>query len=196
MADFSGAQLAALLVSSSVLAALVSLAGNHLLAQLQFKRDYFKEIIFKRLNAYQQVDELIGILRATAYDDSGRIAHIVFLNQAVHDRATVLAATAVGLGLYLSEPFRESLLKLNFILLKLPHNAPKSEAFDIGAAHREALSELRQKLEYLVTVDLLELYKVRRFLKKKRQLANESSDRYLTSLPKHGAFTFPKPDQK
>ena len=57
MASFSAAQLVALVFSSSVLGALISLAGNHVLAQLQFKRDYFKEIIAKRLSAYQQIDE-------------------------------------------------------------------------------------------------------------------------------------------
>jgi len=96
----------ALLISSSVLAALVSIGGNHLLAQLQFKRDYFKQVIAKRLNAYQQVDELIGILRGTTYDDSGRVVHMLFLNRIVHDRATLLIAVGVGLGLYLSEEVR------------------------------------------------------------------------------------------
>jgi len=146
MAGFSGVQLAALLVSSSVLAALVSLAGNHLLAQLQFKRDYFREIVANRLSAYQQIDELIGILRMTTYDDSGRIAHVVFLNKAIYDRATLIAAAAVGLSLYVSEPIRENLSKIDFILLKLPHNASESEAFDVGVAEREVLSGIRQSL--------------------------------------------------
>jgi hypothetical protein len=190
MASFSAAQLVALVFSSSVLAALISLAGNHVLAQLQFKRDYFKEIIGKRLNAYQQVDELIGILRMTTYDDSGRIAHALFLNKAIYERATFIAAAAVGLSLYLSESIRDTLSKVNFILLKLPQNASEGEAFDIGVAERDALSELRQKLEHLVAADLLELYKVRRFLKTKRRLAGTPTRRFLAWLPKHGGFSF------
>ena len=192
MASFSAAQLVALVFSSSVLAALISLAGNHVLAQLQFKRDYFKEIIGKRLNAYQQVDELIGILRMTTYDDSGRIAHALFLNKAIYERATFIAAAAVGLSLYLSESIRDTLSKVNFILLKLPQNASESDAFDIGVAERDALSELRQKLEHLVAADLLELYKVRRFLKAKRRLAGTPIRRFIAWLPKHGGFSFDK----
>jgi hypothetical protein len=192
---FSGVQIAALLFSSSVLAALVSIGGNHLLAQLQFKRDYFKEIIAKRLRAYEQVDELIAMLRGTTYDDSSRIAHIVFLNKAIYDRATVLAATGVGLGLYLSEPIRETLSELNFILLKRPDNATEKQAFDVAAAHREQISALRQKMEYLVSADLLELYKVRRFLKQARKHAAKPTARFLAWLPKHGAFSFKNKEQ-
>ena|SRR5438132_6967114 len=192
MGGFSGAQLAALLISSSVLAALVSLAGNHLLAQLQFKREYFKEIIAKRLSAYEQIDELIGILRMTTYDDAGRIAHVVFLNKAIYDRATLIAAAAIGLSLYVSEPIRENLSKINLILLKLPHKASESEAFEIGVVEREVLSGIRQTLEYVVASDLLELHKVRRFLTAKRELASKPSGPFLAWLPKHGGFSFAK----
>lgn len=189
-ATFSAAQVATLLVSSSVLAAVVSIAGNHLLAQLQFKRDYFREIIAKRLRAYENVDELITILRGTTYDDTGRIAHVVFLNKALYDRATSLAATAGGFGLYVSQPIRDALMELNFTLLRVPEIASEAELFDIAASHRESVSALRQRLESIVTTDLLSLYKVRRFLKQMRRQTAKPAPPFVASLPKHGAFSF------
>src|SRR5579859_6544343 len=164
---FTGAEIAALLFSSSVLAALLSIAGNHLLAQHQFKRDYFKEIIAKRLRAYERVDELIGLLRGTTYDDANRVAHVVVVNKALRDHANTLMATGIGLGLYLSGTISSALSELNFILLKCPYDATEQQAFDVGAAHREQISAIRLRLEHSVSTDLLELYKVRQFLKKR-----------------------------
>lgn len=192
---FSGTEIAALLFSSSVLAALLSIGGNHLLAQLQFKRDYYKEIIAKRLRAYEQVDELIGTLRATTYDDGGRIAHVVFVNKAVHDGANLLAGTGGGLGMYVSEGLRETLSELNFLLLKRPDDATEQQAFEIGAAHREQISALRKRMEYLVSADLLELYKVRRFLKQTRSDAAKPPAWFVASLPRHGGFSFKDQNQ-
>jgi hypothetical protein len=182
-------QLFGLVLSSSVLAALISLAGQHLLAQLQFKRDYFRELIAKRLSAYQQLDEIIGILRGVTYDDSGRIAHIVFMNQAVWDRTMFLIAGATGLGLYISQAAHDCVSELNFVLLKLPHNAPEREAFDIANANREVMSDIRQRLEQIVASDLLTLYKIRAFLRQKHKSATKP-DMHLQMLPGHGAFSF------
>jgi hypothetical protein len=186
----TGTQIAALLFSSSVFAALLSTLGNHLLAQLQFKRDYYKEIIAKRLHAYEQVDELIGMLRITSYDAAGRIAHGVFINKEIHDRANVLAGTGGGLGLYLSKELYQAMSELNLLLLKRPDNASEKQAFEIGAAHREQISSLRTRMEHIETTDLQNLYKVRKFLKQiKKDTANPSNP-FLVHLPKHGAFSF------
>jgi hypothetical protein len=192
---FTLAELVALLISSSVLAALISIAGNQFLAQLQFKRDYYKEIIAKRLNAYQQIDELIGILRMTTYDDKGRIAHALFVNKHFYDRATMLSATAIALSLYLSEQICDSVSKINFSLLKLPGNATESQAFEIGVTQRKQISELRRKLEHQVGWDLLELHRVKRFLKAKRQHISKSKP-FLAWLPRHGGFSFGSREDK
>jgi hypothetical protein len=192
MGSFTTVQLFTLLVSSSVLAALISFAGNHILAQLQFRRDYFKEIIHKRLNAYEQVDELIGILRLTTYDESGRIAHVLFLNKAIYDRATFVAATAIGLSLYVSVSIRDMLSEISVILTKRPDNASDRDLFELGVLHREELANLRQKLEHLVASDLLKLDKVHRFLKAKEKLASKPSRWFVAWLPRHGGFSFPE----
>jgi len=189
MNDVGFAQLSALVLSNSVLAALLSISGNHLLAKLQFKRDYFKELIAKRLHAYQLVDEIVGILRWVTYDDAARIAHVVFMNAAVHERVNSLNATAVGLAMYLSEDVRASLSELNFLLLQLPDKATESEAFSITATHRDALLTVRLQLERAVAADLLTLYKVGRFLRSKRRSSTEPQ-KFPQVLPQHGAFSF------
>src|SRR5262249_19169189 len=139
MGGFTALQLLALLVSSSVLAALISFAGNHFLAQLQFKRDYFKLIIGKRLNAYEQVDELIAILRLTTFDYAGRIAHAALVDTAFYGRATQVLAAAIGLSLYLSAPIRDILSKISLILVKRPDNESERDAFELGVIHRTEL---------------------------------------------------------
>jgi hypothetical protein len=191
MGTFTAAQLFALLVSSSVLAALISFIGNHVLSRLQFRGDYFKQIIDRRLHAYEQVDELAGILRLTTYDDRGRIAHAALVNTEIYFKATVVLAAAIGLNLYVSEPIRDALSKISFILVKRPPDPSERDAFELGVTYREKLAELRETLERLVTNDLLHLYKVPRFLKAKRRLLSTPSRWFVAWLPKHGGFSFP-----
>jgi hypothetical protein len=51
-------------------------------------------------------------------------------------------------------------------------------------------------MEYLVSADLLELYKVRRFLKQARSDAAKPPTWFVAGLPKRGGFSFQKPEPK
>jgi hypothetical protein len=168
----------------------VSLAGNHLLAQLQFKRDYYKQVISKRLAAYEQVDEIIGILRGTTYDDRGRVVHMLFANDGIYMKASLSVGAAVAQGLYLSEEIREPVRQINLLLLQRPAQATERLGFAIGVEHRETLASLRVQLERCVANDLLSLHRVKRFLKSKCRIASAGDPGHLIFLPKHGAFAF------
>jgi hypothetical protein len=110
---------------------------------------------------------------------------------AIYLRATSVLAAAIGLNLYVSEPIRDALSEISFILVKRPSDPSERDAFELGVTHREKLAELRQTPERLVTDDLLDLYKVPRFLKAKRRLASTPSRWFVAWLPRHGGFSFP-----
>jgi len=72
-----------LILTSSVIAAIVSAIISAIvslkLKQIDYKNDYYKEIISKRLNAYQFLENQIAVLKSTVLDDSDRKPyHMIF----------------------------------------------------------------------------------------------------------------------
>ena len=180
------AQIVVLALSSSVLAAALSIAGNHVLATLQFRREYYKEIIKRRLAAYEALDHLIAQLRPLTYDNQGRLAHFVFA-AGQHANLEALAAfkSVLSHALYLSDELRADLVHLNVQLLGLPPDASEQQAFEVGASKYEELSAMRQHLETLAARDLVTLHKVRKFLKLRRKTLADEVQRELHMLPKN-----------
>jgi hypothetical protein len=180
------AQIIVLALSSSVLAAALSVAGSHVLAALQFRREYHKEIIRRRLTAYESVDRLVAKLRLVTYDNQGRLAHVVFAAGRQANLDALAAATDVlSEALYVSDEVRDALLKVNVELLGLSEDASAQEAFDVGVQKYEALSTMRQHLEALVARDLMTLHEIDRFLRLRQRSLSGEVQRQLHMLPKN-----------
>jgi hypothetical protein len=71
-----------LVLGSSVIAAIISgfisyLSAKHLL-QKEFKNLYFKELLSKRLEAYEHLERQISVLKGVATEENGTAIHQIF----------------------------------------------------------------------------------------------------------------------
>ena len=174
-----------LVLSSSLLAALLASLVNYLLASKEYTRDYYREVARRRLHAYEEVSLVIGMLRGAAYDENGQSSHIVFsqgldgvvqINQAI-------ASTIVN-GIWLDPATRDLLVELNRLLLHVPHSDDRHEVFTAGVQIYEEVGKLRERLEKSTARSLLKLHDIRRFLREKERAARGGGMLRLEMMPK------------
>jgi hypothetical protein len=181
----SAGEIIALVFTSSVLAAALSVVGNHLLAAAQFRRDYFKEVIRRRLSAYEAVDRLIAHLRVVTYDDRGRVAHLAFAGgRAFNSQTQATVLEVASNGLYVSDDIRQCAFDINLCLLEFRDADSEDSKFEAGVREYERLSALRQRLEAAVARDLQSIHAVKRFLKDREKVLVEQRSPLLVTLPR------------
>jgi hypothetical protein len=168
-----------------VLSALLSAGANSLLAAKQYKRDYHREIILRRLNAYEIVHGVIGMLRGASYDNSGRTAHLVFAGgPEFFHQIQVAISTAISHSIWLDPDVRDHLVSLNRLLLPIPFAGSQEEIFAAGSAIYEDVGRLREDLEGAALRSMEDLHQVELFLRLKKKQAASGREPRVQRLPK------------
>jgi len=66
------------ILSSSVIAAIISSFISIYNRKKDFENDFFKEVIHKRLQTYQFIESQIAVLISSVVDDDNKMYHLVF----------------------------------------------------------------------------------------------------------------------
>lgn len=162
------------IISSSVVATLLSTLLtwfiNHRIKKQEFKNEYYKILIKKRVSTYELLEKQISILKFTIMDEDQLSYHDVFsqgLNYFISSTNYVKLATENSL--WLNEKTSVKLSKLSHFLNRiLFRNPSESELREIGKKEYRNLAILRDELENLTRNDLLRLYDFKQISNKKK----------------------------
>ncbi len=171
-----------IILTSSVVSALISSLINSFfsfrLKNLDYKYTYYKEILSKRLNAYQFLETQVAVLKAIVLDEEdGRTYHMVF-NQSYDDFVEFQKNLylAMSYSLWINEKTVHSMQQLNDLFLHLNTELESgNDLQETGKIYYKQLSRARKELEISVRKDLLELHKLDKFL-------NEKSEYYVRQI--------------
>jgi hypothetical protein len=162
-------------VISGVLGALISgwltLRGK----RNDYADAYYKMVLERRLEAQNEVEGLITLLKVAVHDDTdGRLYHMLFSKD--DDRETVykLLYDVLSKALWLSDDLFQLTRELNILIFSQTNDVGLIE---FGKKHYKQIAELRTKMEILHARDMLSLHRIPEFLRKKKP-----SDTY-TPLP-------------
>jgi hypothetical protein len=150
------------IISSSVIATILSSLISLRLKKLDFKNEYFKIVIKKRLEAYEELEYIIAALKTSALDANDQKAyHVCFFSPDNFNNFSARLALVNAHNLWLNAEANEKLSQLNLIFnqLKFEFNISiESELILSGKKYYSKIAELRTQIENVTRRDILTLY--------------------------------------
>jgi hypothetical protein len=131
-----------------------------------YANEYFKLVLARRMQAYEEVERLINMLKTAVLDRDGRPYHMLFSKdddkQGVYDLLFAVMSKALWLSDELFELTRE------FNVLFYSHGDTNAGLIEFGKEHYKQVAELRTRMEKVHLRDMLVLHEVPLFLKSKK----------------------------
>jgi len=180
-------QLITIILSSSLLAAILTSLTSWFLQKDNYKRDYYKKILDKRLDAYSTVENIVGQLKIIVRLDSGHACPMFCaISKTDFDKFSISLASANYKSFWLSDKVGGKLTELNIYLLQEIDNHI-DENFDedkqlaqLGVQHRDKIQAYRNELTKLLYNDFSELHDIKNFIK-----GNRLPDTYILQPKSH-----------
>jgi hypothetical protein len=170
-----------LVISSSVLSAMLTGFVNLRIQNLNYKREYYKRLIERRIDAQEHILRLSNEIRVQVKLDGALCNRICATGEQHFESFSLLVASSVNISFWLSNQLSEILLDFNiFLLNEIAHEikgSKKSERdrclIDLGLIHHEKIREYRDKIDKQLTDDFADLVNVRSFVKSKHKLKDK-----------------------
>ena len=163
-----------LVLTSSLIASIISALISAIIAlrvkHIDYKNQYYREIIRKRLEAYQFIENQIAVLKTTVLDEDDKKAyHSIFSfgkDEFFKFQKNVIAAMAFSI--WIDERTTNTMEKLNDTFYRINNEIQnKKDLTQTGKQHYNEIAKLRKELEGNVRDDLYNLHKLKRFFKSK-----------------------------
>ncbi|WP_141226064.1 hypothetical protein [Flavobacterium fluvii] len=176
-----------LILTSTLVAGIVSTFVSYIISirlkKLDFKNEYYKEILKKRLTAYEYIEAQLGVLKTVVLDETdGKPYHLMFSygDKEFFDYQKNLLM-AISLSLWIDDDTTNSLEKLNELFYNLnikTHKKSKTEIIEVGKKYYQKISDLRFHLENSTKKGLYNLHNVDKAFKTK----NKNTKREIREL--------------
>jgi hypothetical protein len=168
----SNAELLKVILTSSLIAgfisALISAVVSIKVKSIDYKNEYFKKILEKRLDSYKFLEAQILLLKISGLEEDGRPFHLVFAygEEKFYEFQQNLIQ-AMSFSIWVNEKTVILMEKLNKLFFKISRiDFENSEALVLaGKIYHEQISQIILQLEMSVREDLLDLHDLRKFKK-------------------------------
>lgn len=161
--------LLALLSSSffgGVVGAFITGRFNLRVKDLEYKNEYYKQVLEKRIDAYESVEKLVTGFKTAVVDDDRQPYHFILSHEDGLLDAHKLLYEISSQALWLSDDLFLETRNLSLLLYGGTSHADGPVAF--AKKHHEELAKFREKIERLHIRDMLSLHEVGTFLKTKK----------------------------
>lgn len=164
------------ILTSSIIAALLSAIISAIvsikLKNLDYKNEYFKKILDKRLDAYKFIETQIAVLKSTVVEKDAKPYQMIFSYSAdeFYDYQKNLFA-AMAYNMWISDNTTEKMEKLNGIFFSINQQIDKSHSkslIEVGKEYYHQISNARKALEDSARTDLLNLYDFKKIKRNSR----------------------------
>ncbi len=166
-----------LIITSSIFAGLISAAVSYFISvrlkNLDFKNEYYKEILKKRLVVYEHIEIQLSILKTVVLGDDKKPYHMIFSegedNFFDYQKNLHLA---VNKNIWVDSDTTKSLENLNDFFYNLNtkvYQKNEAEIIEIGKQYYEKLSDLRFDLENKTKKGLYNLHNMEKAFKPSRK---------------------------
>ena len=137
-----------------------------------FKNDYYKLVIKKRIDAYQYIDNQLRAMKVSTLDNDAKPYHSMFygsMKNIMERQQDFMLARANGV--WISDEMEDALTALNQLLFEINNNLTDdiNDNIALDKQYYPQLVDTRVKVEDQLRKDMLDLYKVKSFLKKKKR---------------------------
>ena len=154
--------------SSSVISAILTSYFNWKIHNSNYKKEYYKKLLDKRIDAYESLHLLINKLSQKVNTEKG-IVHGVFGGSEMFTFIMTIMHNAQEKSFWLDDVTGHKLTELNVFLINnvssyiddsLPEEVLKEKYIELGIMHYEKIDEFRDTLNYFMNKELKGLYKI------------------------------------
>ncbi|MFN6380353.1 MAG: hypothetical protein ACK4WD_13825 [Flavobacteriales bacterium] len=147
---------------ASVVSVLINFGVSRILKKIDFKHEYYKKVIDKRIAVYDCIEDQIMILKLSVIDVRDlKVYHRIFsLGEKLYEESTEPISKASLNSLWINLETREKVLELKNLLNEafLEGIYDDKALISYGKKHYEKIYTLRDEIEVLIQKDILELY--------------------------------------
>lgn len=182
----TSAEIVTLVLSSSLLSAIATtvLGGivSGLLKRADYADEYYKQVLQRRIEAYEVLEAQIGLLKQSVLDNDKKIYHLVFAYgiDKFHELQQGLMLV-MSKSLWLSEELQNAVVDINREFLDASFRASDDASLvAVGKVKYERIATLRHSLEHIFSEDIGSLHEIKRFLRAKAKSSHEFSPFYIS----------------
>ena len=165
-----------IIFTSTLVASIVSIIVTYLitlrLKKIDFRNEYYKVVLTKRLKAYEFIEAQIAVLKSTVVEEDGKPYHVIFSygeDKCIEFQQNSLIA--ISYGLWIDDATMKELENMNELFFSIDNqinSKTKAEIIEIGKKYYREISDSRFKLENSVKKGLYDLPNVKKIFKTKR----------------------------
>lgn len=156
-------------VFSGIISALISYFVTIRLKNMDYKNEYFKKILDKRLNAYQYLETQIAVMKTTIMDEDGNAYHYIFnngKNGVIEFHKNLILA--MSYSLWINDKTVKIMEDLNQHFYLISEIDDMEEIIKRAKRDYHKIAILRKELESAVKYDLFNLHNLNNFIKEKK----------------------------
>jgi hypothetical protein len=174
--QMSQTDLITLVLTSSVLSAGLTAFVNWLLQKKNYRNEYYKKLLDKRIDAYEEVEDLVSRLTAMVNIGDGKMCNLIcHLGYDHFSKFLISIMIPIKKGFWLSDNISGLLTELNVFLLNEIDNKidekgdPDKQLIELGIQNIEKIRSFRKNIQSQLYNDLRDLHNIRKFVKGLRQ---------------------------
>jgi len=160
-----------ILLSSGIIALIVSSFVSVYLSRLGYKQKYYERIIDRRMSAHDELQALVKILKISVVDlasGDARSYHQIFTDQDLFASAYV-QASSMNHAFWISDSTRKAHIDLNRELFRCHSLFEKTnDLIEVGKTEYKEIAQIRDLLEESLLRELPHLHKIDKFFKSKK----------------------------
>jgi len=171
-------QIIPIVLTSSFLSSVLTSAINWLIQKNNYKNEYYKKILDRRLDAYENVETLIASMKVLIHSESGQLCNdFCSFGKSKFDGYMNSIVLVITKSLWLNPEISNLLSEYNvFLLQNIEYKIDKNINCDdelerLGILNRDKIQDFRHKIENLLYKDLKNLHKIKAFFAQKRDLS-------------------------
>ena len=168
----------------SLLTSIITGGFNLRVKRKEYVHDYYKKVIERRIEAYEEFEKLILSLKTAVPDVDKRPYHLLFARsdwQPVYEPVYGVMAKALWLSNEAFEKVKDFTRRL------YQGNTAGIDPTEFGKTNYQEFALLREELERILAADMLTLHEVKTFLEQKRKQANAGFSSFPTHPERMGA---------
>lgn len=157
----------------SIIVALIAFWAGLKVQHNNYRDEYYKTVIQKRLEAYQFIESLLGVMRMTVYDETDHRQYHAIFDNSEEDffKSRHNLYKAIARCTWLSHEMLEALSALDEIFYEIDDKIEKDRDVnvEIGKQYFRELVDAQRRIGDILIKDTERLHKVKSFLKSKRE---------------------------
>ncbi|MGI4727891.1 MAG: hypothetical protein ACRYGB_04900 [Janthinobacterium lividum] len=168
-------QILSIILGSSLISALLTNLVNVFIQRNNYKNEYFKKLIDRRIDAYENVENLVSKMKIMYLLENEQLCNLILaLGKNHFDEFSISIAPTITKSFWLDDKISALLTKFSACIVNEIYNKidqtqiVETELQRLGCKNRIAIQKIRYEIKELLYKDFDHLHEIKTFINTKR----------------------------